>query len=128
MAFESNKTITLLPVVANVINRFRFVSILAAGLVDETVANADAVGVSQEDSLAAASVAIPVMLLDGGKIEVEAGAAVTAGARIMSDATGRCIDATGATARVLGFALNATSAAGEVVTIVSLKAAGEFVA
>jgi hypothetical protein len=46
----------------------------------------------------------------------------------MSDATGRCIDAVGATARVLGFSLNATAAAGEVVTIVSQKQAGEFVA
>ena len=127
MSFESNKTITLKPVVANVINSFRFVSILAGGLVDETLANADAVGVSQEASAAAASVAIPVMLLDGGKIEVEAGATVTSGARIMSDATGRCIDATGATARVLGFALNGADV-GEAITIVSLKAAGEFVA
>ena len=127
MAFESNNTITLLPVVANVINKHRFVSVLANGLVDETLANADAVGVSQESSAAAASVAIPIMLLNGGKIEVEAGATVTAGARIMSDATGRCIDATGATARVLGFALNGADV-GEAITIVSQKAAGEFVA
>ena len=127
MAFESNNTITLLPVVANVINKFRFVSVLSSGLVDETVSAADAVGVSQESSAAAASVAIPIMLLNGGKIEVEAGATVTAGARIMSDATGRCIDATGATARVLGFALNGADV-GEAITIVSQKAAGEFVA
>ncbi len=127
MAFESNKTITLLPVVANVINKFRFVTIESGGLVDETTAAADAVGVSQEESLATASVAIPVMLLDGGKIEVEAGATVTSGARVMSDATGRVIDATGATARVLGFALNG-GAVGEAITIVSQKAAGEFVA
>ncbi len=127
MAFESNKTITLLPVVANVINKFRFVSIEAGGLVDETTAAADAVGVAQEESLAAASIAIPVMLLDGGKIEVEAGATVTAGVRVMSDATGRVIDATGATARVLGFSLNGGSV-GQAITIVSQKQAGEFVA
>jgi hypothetical protein len=128
MSYESTRTITLLPVVANVINKHRFVSILSGGLVDEALANADAVGVSQEASAAAASVAIPVMLLDGGKTEVEAGAAVTAGVRIMSDATGRCIDAAGATARVLGISLNATAGAGEAVTIVGQKAAGEFVA
>lgn len=127
MSYESNKSITLLPVVANVINRHRFVSILAGGLVDETLANADAVGVSQDDSAANASVAIPVMVLDGGKIEVEAGATVAAGVRVMSDATGRAITATGATARVLGFSLNGVDV-GEALTIVSLKAAGEFVA
>ena len=127
MAFESNRTITLLPVVANVVNRFRFVSVLSGGLVDETLANADAVGVSQEDSAATASVAIPIMLLDGGKIEVEAGATVAAGVRVMSDSTGRAITATGATARVLGFSLNGADV-GEALTIVSQKAAGEFVA
>ena len=127
MSYESNNTITLLPIVANVINKHRFVSILANGLVDEALSGADAVGVTQEESLAAAAVAVPVMLLNGGKIEVEAGATVTAGARIMSDATGRCIDAVGATVRVLGFALNG-AAIGEAVTIVSQKAAGEFVA
>lgn len=127
MSYESNKSITLLPVVANVINAHRFVSILSGGLVDETTAAADAVGVSQDESLANASVAIPVMVLDGGKIEVEAGATVAAGVRVMSDATGRAITATGATARVLGFTLNGGDA-GEALTIVSLKAAGEFVA
>lgn len=126
MSFESNRTITLLPVVANVINRHRFVSILTGGLVDESLANADAVGVSQEDSAAAASVAIPVLLLDGGKTEVEAGATVAAGVRVMSDATGRAITATGATARVLGISLNGADA-GEALTIVGQKAAGEFV-
>lgn len=127
MSNESNRTITLLPVVANVINKHRFVSILTGGLVDETLANADAVGVTDEASAAAASIAIPVKLLDGGKIEVEAGATVAAGVRVMSDATGRAITATGATARVLGFSLNGADV-GEALTIVGQKAAGEFVA
>lgn len=127
MSNESNKTITLQPHVANVVKRHRFLSILSGGIVDETLANADAVGVSQEDSAANASVAIPVMLLDGGKIEVEAGATVAAGVRVMSDATGRAITATGATARVLGISLTSADV-GEALTIVSQKAAGEFVA
>lgn len=127
MSYESNKTITLLPHVANVVKKHRFVSILATGIVDETLSAADAVGVSQEESAAASAVAIPVMLLDGGKIEVEAGATVAAGVRVMSDATGRAITATGAAARVLGFSLNG-AAIGEALTIVSQKAAGEFVA
>ena len=127
MSYESNKTITLQPVVANVINKHRFVSIGTGALVDESTAAADAVGVSQESSAATNGNAIPVMLLDGGKIEVESGATVAAGVRVMSDSTGRAITATGATARVLGTSLNATSV-GEALTIVSLKAAGEFVA
>lgn len=127
MAFESNNAITLLPVVANVINKHRFVSVLTGGLVDETLSGADAVGVTDEESLATASVAIPVKLLNGGKIEVEAGATVAAGVRIMSDATGRCITATGATIRVLGFSLTGADV-GEAITIVGQKAAGEFVA
>lgn len=127
MSYESNRTITLLPVVANLINRHRFVAIVASGLVDESTAAGDAVGVTDEESAATASVAIPVKLLDGGKIEVEAGATVAAGVRVMSDATGRAITATGATARVLGFSLNGADV-GEALTIVGQKAAGEFVA
>ena len=127
MSYESNRTITLLPVVANVINKHRFVAIVAAGLVDEAVSAGDAVGVTDEASAATASIAIPVKLLDGGKIEVEAGATVAAGVRVMSDATGRAITATGATARVLGFSINGADV-GEALTIVGQKAAGEFVA
>ncbi len=127
MSFESNRAITLLPVVANLINKHRFVSILSGGLVDETLANADAVGVTDEASAATASVAIPVKLLDGGKLEVEAGATVAAGVRVMSDATGRAITAVGATVRTLGWSLNGADV-GEALTIVGQKAAGEFVA
>ncbi|MBL4904284.1 MAG: DUF2190 family protein [Desulfocapsa sp.] len=126
MSYESNRTITLLPHVANVILKNRFVSIGTGGLVDESTAAADAVGVSREQSDADNSIAIPVTLLDGGKVEVEAGAAVTIGVRVMSDSTGRAITATGATARVLGIAISG-GATGDFLTIVGLKAAGEFV-
>ncbi len=128
MSFEANRSITMLPVVANVINQNRFVEVVTGGLVDESTAAGDAVGVSLEASLAAASVAIPVSLLDGSKVEVTSGAAVAAGVRVMADATGRAITATGATARVLGFSLSASANADEVITIVGIKAAGEFVA
>ena len=127
MSFESNRSITLTPVAANVINQNRFINIVTAGEVDESTAAGDAVGVSLEASAAASGVTIPVSLLDGAKMEVELGATVAAGARIMSDATGRAITATGATARVLGITLTGGDI-NEIATIVGLKAAGEFVA
>lgn len=127
MSFEANRAITLIPVAANVINQNRFVNIVTAGEVDESTAAGDAIGVSLEESLATASVAIPVSLLDGAKVEVEAGATVAAGVRVMADATGRAITATGATARVLGVSLSGGDV-NEVITIVGLKSAGEFVA
>lgn len=128
MSFEHNRAITLLPVTANEINQCRFVSIGANGEVDETTAAADAVGVSLEGSAIGSSVAIPVSLLDGAKVEVTAGTGgVTAGNRVASDATGRAIVAVGATTRVLGFALT-TAAENQIVTIIGQKAAGEFVA
>lgn len=126
--FERNRGISLNPVVANLVNQSRFVSILTGGLIDESLAAADAVAVSLETSAAASSLPISVSILDGSKVEVECGAAIAAGVRVMSDSTGRAITATGATARVLGWSITATSNAGEVVSIVSSKAAGEFVA
>lgn len=128
MTQELLQNITMTPVAANVINKNRFVSVVADGEVDETLSGIDAIGVSQEASAAASTVPIPVAILNGGKIDVEAGAVVTVGARVMSDATGRAITAVGATARTLGWALNTTGAAGEMITVLASKAAGEFVA
>lgn len=125
--FEANRAITMTPVAANLINQRRFVSVVTAGEVDETTAAGDAIGVSLEASAAAADLTIPVSLLDGSKVEVEAGATVVAGVRVMSDAVGRVITATGATARVLGWSITGGDI-DEVITIVGMKAAGEFVA
>lgn len=127
MSNESNRTLTMQPHVVNVVNKHRFVSLLSGGVVDETTAAGDAVGVTDEESLANASVAIGVTVLDGGKVTVEAGATVAAGVRVMSDATGRAITATGATARVLGITITGGDI-GEALTILGQKAAGEFVA
>ena len=129
MTYEAVRTLTLKPVTANVINARRFVNVVdTTDTVDESTAAGDAVGVSMFASAAADSEVIAVALLDGAKMEVEAGAAFAVGDRLMSDATGRAIAATGATARVLGRALEASGAAGQIVTIVGQKDAGEFVA
>lgn len=126
MSNESNRTLTLQPHVVNVVKKHRFVSVLSGGVVDETTAAADAVGVTDEASPANNSTAIGVTLLDGGKVTVEAGATVAAGVRVMSDSTGRAITATGATARVLGITLTG-GGVGEALTILGQKSAGEFV-
>lgn len=124
MSDESKQAITLLPHVANVVNKFRFVTVGTSGLVDETTAGADAQGVTEEESLANASVAIGVSMLDGGKVTVEAGGTVTAGDRISSDATGRAITIAATVTHVaLGVALT-SAAVGEAVTVLVSKAAG----
>lgn len=128
MTFQSARAISLNPVVANVINQRRFVAVGTSALIDEGTLGADCVGVSLEQSAANDAQSIPVALLDGGILEVEAGAAVTQGNRVMSDATGRAINAASpAASRVLGIALDAASAAGEVIRVLGLKAAGQFV-
>ena len=124
MSDESKQAITLLPHVANVVNKFRFVSVGTGGLVDETLAGADAQGVTEEASLANASVAIGVSMLDGGKVTVEAGGTVTAGDVISSDAVGRAITIA-ATVTHVGLGIALTSATiGEAVTVLVSKAAG----
>ena len=72
---------------------------------------------------------VPVALLDGAIMEVEAGAAVTQGARIIAGNDGRAIVSTttaGGTVpagdyQEVGIALTAASAAGEIITFVSLR-------
>ena len=127
MSFESVRSISLVPT-TDAIAQHRFVEMSGASIQQVGTSANDSVGVALEASAAASFDAIAIALLDGAKVEVEAGAAITAGVRIMSDASGRAITATGATARVLGVALQAATAAGEVITVLGQKAAGEFVA
>jgi len=124
--FESNRAITILPV-ATLVPQGRFIAIDGSGLGALAGNGADSFGVSAEESPNTNLTAFSVILLDGGKIEVEAGATVAAGARVMSDATGRGITAVGATVRVMGTAL-AGATVGQALTIIGQKAAGEFVA
>ena len=124
---EGAQPTTYLPVAANVINKNRFVNIVANAEVDEALSGGMAVGVSGESSAALASAAIQVYSLTSHKVPVEAGAAITKGDRVMSDATGRAITATGATSRVLGVALETAANAGELITIAT-QSPTDFVA
>lgn len=93
-------------------SQFHFVSVAADGQVDLTGAGAYAEGVLQ-DKPNAAGVAARVAI--GGVVKVEAGASVTRGAEVASNAAGECVDATTGNI-ILGTALEA-GADGEIIEI-----------
>lgn len=122
MATESARSVTLLA--GAVVNQRRFVKIDSTGRAIQGAAGTDdIVGVALE-AAAAAGDSIPVALFDGGKAEVEAGAAVTLGSALQSDATGRCIDNAGVLNRITGYALEAAAGAGEFITVLLAKGSG----
>lgn len=89
----------------------RFVNVTGAPTDDcPTVAHAttaDALGVAAQDAAAGDKVTV----FTCGHLEVEAGAAVAAGARVTVDGVGRAITATGAAGAVVAFVGKATRAA-----------------
>ena len=127
MSFEATRSISMQAASGADIGQRRFVTLGANGIA-QSGANEEAHGVALEpydDSEFAndnASRTIPVALLDGAKIEVEAGAAVTAGDFVTSDANGQAVTATTGQ-RILGQAFSAAGAANEVLTIVGLRGA-----
>lgn len=96
-------------------SQFRFGTVAADGQVDPTGAGAFASGVIQDDNADEAGKAVALMLLGGGVSKVEAGAAITAGAEITSDASGRAVAATTGD-RILGAAWESAGGAGEIFT------------
>ncbi len=100
------------------ITAFRLVKLSAAETVIQSAAAADSsIGVANE--VAAASGERQDVVLAGIAF-VEAGAAVSLGALVMSDASGRGIAATaaaGSNVRVIGTALDAATAAGDVIRV-----------
>jgi predicted RecA/RadA family phage recombinase len=94
--------------------QYRFVKITGEHRVGLSAANTDpTVGVLQNKPQATGD-ACTVGILGVSKVEV--GAAVAAGAALMSDATGRAVTATG-TNPICGYALHSAAAAGQVVPV-----------
>ena len=126
MANENTQMITLTAATGADVRARRFVIQGASGA-SEATDGADAVGVNftfyddSEHTLGNASRAISVVTNQGCRVEVEAGAAVTAGNDIASDSEGRVINAATSDA-ILGKALTAASAAGEIVEVLFTKA------
>lgn len=125
MAFDAVRSVSLIPV-STAIPQRRLVTITTDGEITLATAAGDAIGVTLEASAANSQVAIPVALLDGARIEIEANAAITAGSAVAVAGTsgdaGRVDDtAAAANTRWIGYAVTAASAAGEVVDVITSK-------
>lgn len=120
--FEKANAITLLAGAA--VSANRFVKIDATGRAIQAAAGTDdAVGVALE-AAAAAGDAIQVIVMDGAKMKVESGAAVTLGSGVQSDSVGRAVDNAGVLNRIQGYALEAAAASGELITVLLSKGSG----
>lgn len=96
---------------------YRFIKKAADGLYDHSGAKEEADGVAGETQ-ATVSGALPMALLDGAILKVEAGAAVSLLDVVGSDATGRAIThVSGVGDYRLGKALDAAGAAGEIIRV-----------
>lgn len=95
----------------------RFAKFGANGLCGDTgdITAGDAVDGIIAEAVEAGDV-FPLIVPDGCIAMVEAGAAVTRGAGVMSDAVGRAIDATSGLF-IVGVALDAAAAAGDIIRI-----------
>ena len=93
--------------------QYRFVKQTATGTVELCDSAGEiALGVLQNDPEATQAATVAV----GGVVRVAAGAAVTIGAEVMTDATARAITAT-ATNVALGEALSGAGAAGNIISV-----------
>ena len=126
MPVQSARSISLPCDAGQDLPRRRFAGHSATGLVLGPDQGASCAGVSLEDyddsefALGNGSNVIPVAVLDGAVLEVEASAeAITVGAAITSDAAGQAKLANAVGDVVLGYALSATGGAGEILTFQS---------
>lgn len=117
MAAKDNvRNVTL--VSAEALTRGRYISIDSAGLAAEAGAAVAADGIAGSTVLIGRDV--DVELLDGSITDVEAGAAVSRGDEIATNATGQGVTAV-ATNPVNGVALEAAGAAGEIIRVMSSR-------
>ena len=122
MPFESVRPVTLNSQPNVAITQRRFVIYTSTGLALAGAA-AEAIGVAME-SFAAGGTGItnpvPVALLDGAKIEVEASAAIAVGANVGVAANGKARTAV-TSDPIMGIALSAPGADGQMMTILSAR-------
>jgi hypothetical protein len=99
-------------------NQFQAVLLAADGQVDLAGANAKVVnGILQDNNGNAAGAPVQVgPALHGGQTKWKAGAAVSVGDSVTTDATGRCVTATTGQ-NVWGQAMTAAGAADEIITV-----------
>lgn len=124
MTFQSARAISLPVASATVIAQRRFVTIDANGQLVLATASGDAIGVTLEASANGDTDPLPVAVLDGAVLEIEAGAAITRGAKIAAVGAGTSAgraDDTAANALVthLGIALDAAANAGDIIRFVA---------
>lgn len=120
MSYESVSSISLTAGAAVAARRFvKIEAATGASIQAAGGTNADeAIAISLEaaadgDTFAAAK-------MDGAKVEVESGGVVALGADVTADADGKAVAAATGTG-VNGFALTASAADGEIITIVAIK-------
>lgn len=99
--------------------QYRFVTMASDGQIDPTGTGLGADGVLQNDPAAAGRAATVAI---SGVSKVEAGGAITKGANVSSDSTGRAITATSGH-RVLGVAQETVTTAGQILPVL-LKVQG----
>lgn len=85
--YDGAKTITV--IAGEAVPIYRFVALQTDGKFDLPSAQGRADGVSAEG--AADTEEFPMVIPNGARVKVEAGAAVTVGAQVASDANGKCI-------------------------------------
>lgn len=130
MPFESARAVTL-PIGA-AINQYRIVTVDTSGEAVEAAAGADnVVGVTLEGVTTAqfdsgdGQVTVPVAVLDGSKLRIEASAAISVGDVVGAAAAGEARTAVTGDG-IVGIALEASAAQGDIITV--LTAGGKSLA
>ncbi|MEO1208378.1 MAG: capsid cement protein [Cyanobacteria bacterium J06638_20] len=129
MSFQKVRAISLPVASETVITRGRGVSIDSSGNAVQVTASTDfPVGVALEDSAVGVEAALPVAELKDAVIEVQAGAAILAGAELMFGLDGRVIESTGSPAFGIGIALDSVAENGFLRMVTSTPLEGSALA
>jgi hypothetical protein len=97
------------------IGRYRFVSIDSTGQAIQATDTTDVIGVSRNEIDPVKYPDNQVVDISDGIMMVEAGEAIECGAKVVSDADGKAVTATGNT--FVGIAFSSAAAAGTIITV-----------